>query len=170
MAECLQRTIQVMEKIKSDNEKKKMKCMEGEMEKIRGIMITIMEHSHKIVKQMASTLSIMVEIQENNQQGTLFMDLEAEKDKKEDSGPYESTRANLNRKADTMPLEIQDLNKVTQDMCALEAEVVETLTTLGQSLPFCAFFLLVFVMLSLAFLFDFVAFFTSELHVLIFCL
>lgn len=129
-----------------------MKCMEGEMEKIRGTMNTIMEHSHKIVKQMASTLSIMVEKLENTQQGTLFMDIEAKKDRKEDFGPYKGTRANLKRKADTMPLEIQDLKKVAQAMRTLEVEVVETLKTLGQSGPFCACFLLIFVMLLLAFL------------------
>lgn len=88
MAECLQKPVELVDKMKKDNEKR-IKHLEEEIIKIRVTMNSIMKKSHKIVKNYATTMKIMVEKLENTQQGTLIVDLEADKDKsqKDDSIP-----------------------------------------------------------------------------------
>lgn len=107
--------------------------LEGEIGKIRETMNTIIKQSHKIVNNFAASMSTLVEKLDKTQQGTLFVDLDVDKDKsqKEDSHPLKRTRANLKRKTDYSIQEIQDLKKVGYEMNILEAKIVETLKSLG---------------------------------------
>lgn len=60
MVEHLQQNVELIDKMKKDNEVK-VKFLEGEISKIKDTMKTIMENNHKIAKHNATIMSTMVE-------------------------------------------------------------------------------------------------------------
>lgn len=75
MVECLQRSVELIDKMKKENEKETLQ-LEGEVRKIKVSLNAIMKQSHKIIKNYVATMNMMVDKLKKFQHDTLIVDLD----------------------------------------------------------------------------------------------
>lgn len=94
-----------------------------------------METNHRVIKKTPSTMCTMVEKLDKNQQKTIMMDLDFDKEtSRVNDFSFKLTRENLKRKVDPNHHELLEVKKTAHEMCKLEAEVAETLKKLASCL------------------------------------